>query len=78
MAYTTTTQGADGKPVVVMQMEVTEFEVTNLDAALFEIPEGLTVASNTRDLAKAVSDANEAQLASRVASSNAARRKSLA
>jgi hypothetical protein len=33
MAYTTTTQGADGKPVVVMQMEVTEFEVTNLDAA---------------------------------------------
>ena len=46
MAYTTTTQGADGKPVVVMQMEVTEFEVTNLDAALFEIPEGLTAASN--------------------------------
>ena len=71
MAYTTTTQGADGKPVVVMQMEVTEFEVTNLDAALFEIPEGLTVASSTRDLAKAVSDANEAQLASRAASSNA-------
>ena len=67
MAYTTTTQGADGKPVVVMQMEVTEFEVTNLDAALFEIPEGMTVASNTRDLAKAVSDANEAQLASRAA-----------
>ena len=75
MAYTTTTQGADGKPVVVMQMEVTEFEVTNLDAALFEIPEGLTVASNTHDLAKAVSDANEAQLASRVASSNAAPKK---
>ena len=72
MAYTTTTQGADGKPVVVMQMEVTEFEVTNLDAALFEIPEGLTVASNTRDLAKAVSDANEAQLASRATSSTAA------
>jgi hypothetical protein len=71
MAYTTTTQGADGKPVVVMQMEVTEFEVTNLDAALFEIPEGLTAASNTRDLAKAVSDANEAQLASRTASSTA-------
>ena len=71
MAYTTTTQGADGKPVVVMQMEVTEFEVTNLDAALFEVPDGLTVASSTRDLAKAVSDANEAQLASRAASSNA-------
>ena len=47
MSYTTTTQGADGKPVVVMQMEVTEFEVTNLNAALFEIPEGLTVASST-------------------------------
>ena len=75
MTYTTTTEGADGKPVVVMQMEVTEFEVTNLDAALFEIPEGLTVASNTRDLAKAVSDANEAQLASRAASSNAAPKK---
>ena len=27
-----------------MQMEVTEFEVTNLDAALFEIPEGMTAA----------------------------------
>jgi hypothetical protein len=58
-----------------MQMEVTEFEVTNLEAALFEIPEGLTVASSTRDLAKAVSDANEARLASRAASSTAPPRK---
>ena len=46
IAYTTTTPGADGKPVVVMQMEVTEFEVTNLDAALFEIPEGMTAVAS--------------------------------
>ena len=46
------TPGADGKPVVVMQMEVTEFEVTNLDAALFEIPEGMTAVTNGRELAK--------------------------
>ena len=65
MAYTTTTPGADGKPVVVMQMEVTEFEVTNLDAALFEIPEGMTAAATGRELAKAVSDANETKLAAR-------------
>ncbi len=65
IAYTTTTPGADGKPVVVMQMEVTEFEVTNLDAALFEIPEGMTAAATGRELAKAVSDANETKLAAR-------------
>jgi len=65
IAYTTTAPGADGKPVVVMQMEVTEFEVTNLDAALFEIPEGMTAAENGRALVKAVSDANEAKLAAR-------------
>ena len=65
IAYTTTTPGADGKPVIVMQMEVTEFEVTNLDAALFEIPEGMTAAANGRELAKAVSDANETKLAAR-------------
>jgi hypothetical protein len=71
VAYTTTVPGADGKPVVAMQMEVTEFEVTNLDAALFEIPEGMTAVASGRELAKAVSDANEAQLASRPASSGA-------
>jgi hypothetical protein len=65
MAYSTTTPGADGKPVIVVQMEVTEFEVTNLDAALFEIPEGMTAAANARELVKAVSDANEAKLAAR-------------
>lgn len=65
LAYTTTGPGPDGKPVVVMQMEVTEFEVTTLDAALFEIPEGMTAAANGRELAKAVSDANETKLATR-------------
>jgi hypothetical protein len=75
VAYTTTIPGADGKPVVVMQMEVTEFEVTNLDAALFEIPEGLTLAASGRDLAKAVSDANEVQLAARTPAQGAAAKK---
>jgi hypothetical protein len=57
--------------VIVVQMEVTEFEVTNLDAALFEIPEGMTAAANGRALMKAVSDANEAQLAARAPISGA-------
>jgi hypothetical protein len=65
IAYTTTVPGADGKPVVVMQMEVTTYEITNLDAALFEIPAGMTPATTGRELAKAVSDANEARLAAR-------------
>ena len=69
IAYTTTNPGPDGKPVVAVQMEVTEFEVTNLDAALFEIPEGLTAVASSRDLTKSISDANEAQLASRTPSS---------
>ena len=62
IGYSTTMPGADGKPVV-MQMEVTEYEVVSLDAALFEIPSGMTESPNGRDLAKAVSDANEAKLA---------------
>ena len=65
IAYTTTVPGEGGKQVVVMQMEVTEFEITNLDPSLFEIPQGLTAVSNGREMAKAVSDANEAQLAAR-------------
>ena len=65
IAYTTTAPGPDGKPVIVMQMEVKEFEVTNLDASLFEIPAGMTAVANGRDLAKAISDANEAKLAAR-------------
>jgi hypothetical protein len=53
----------DSKPVVVA-MEVTEFEVTSLDAALFEIPEGMTAAMNPQELSRAVSNADEAKLAS--------------
>jgi hypothetical protein len=44
-------------------MDVTEFEVLRLDAALFEIPAGMTQAANAQQLAKAISDANEARLA---------------
>jgi hypothetical protein len=62
IAYTTTVTGDDGKPVVAT-MEVSEFELTTLDAALFEIPAGLQAASNLRDLSKALSDANEMKLA---------------
>src|SRR5688572_25285639 len=61
IAYTTTLTGDDGKPII-SSMEVTEFEPTTLDAALFEIPQGLNAAMNIRDLSKALSDANEAKL----------------
>ena len=61
IAYTTTIVGEDGKPAVV-SMEVSELEVTTLDAALFEIPQGLNAASNIADLGKALSDASEAKL----------------
>jgi hypothetical protein len=62
IGYTTTVTGDDGKPIVAA-MEVTEFEPTTLDAALFEIPPGMNAALNVRDLAKALSDANEVKLA---------------
>jgi hypothetical protein len=62
IAYTTTVTGDDGKPVVA-SMEVIEFELTTLDAALFEIPPGLNAAMNLRELSKALSDANESKLA---------------
>src|SRR4030095_12229228 len=61
IAYTTTLTGDDGKPVV-STMEVTEFEATTLDPALFEIPGGLNAAMNIREMSKALSDANEAKL----------------
>jgi hypothetical protein len=66
ISYSTTfieVDSKDSKPVV-MAMEVTDFEVTKLDAALFEIPQGMTAALNPGELAKAVSNANEAKLAS--------------
>ena len=47
---------------MIATMEVTEFELTTLDAALFEIPPGLNAAMNVRELSKALSDANEAKL----------------
>jgi hypothetical protein len=71
IAYTTTMPGPENKPIVVMQMEVTEFEVTKLDASLFEIPSGMTAAATGRELAKAVSDANETRLAARAPISGA-------
>jgi hypothetical protein len=75
LSYSTSIPGADGKPVVVAQMEVTEFEITSLDASLFEIPSGLTEVTSGRDLAKAVSDANEAKLAAAPAAAAAPPRK---
>lgn len=62
IAYTTTITGEDGKPVVAT-MEITEFEQTTLDAALFEIPPGLNAAMNVREMSQALSNANEVKLA---------------
>jgi hypothetical protein len=70
VSYSTSIPGADGKPVV-MKMEVAEFEVTNLDASLFEIPSGMTEVTSGRDLAKSVSDANEVKLAAAPAAASA-------
>jgi hypothetical protein len=61
ISYSTTITGDDGKPNTVA-MEVTELEVTTLDAALFEVPAGLTEAGDVRALSRALSDANEATL----------------
>jgi len=61
IAYTTTVIGDDGKPLVA-KMEVSEFEMTTLDPALFEIPQGMNAAMNVRELSKALSDANEVKL----------------
>lgn len=61
IAYTTTIKGDDGKSVVT-SMEVTAFEMTTLDAALFEIPPGLNAAMNIGEMAKALSDMNETRL----------------
>jgi hypothetical protein len=62
IAYSTTITGDDGKPNVV-SMEITELEIANLDAALFDIPPGMNDAGNLQALTKAVSDADEAKLA---------------
>jgi hypothetical protein len=62
ISYTTTVLEQNGAPTVV-SMEVTAFEITTLDNALFEIPQGMTAAMNGQELSKAVSNANEAKLA---------------
>ena len=62
ITYTTTITGEDGTPMIA-KMEVTEFEQTTLDPALFEVPPGMNAAMNLRELSKALSDANEMQLA---------------
>jgi len=62
IGYTTTIRGEDGKSVVT-SMEVTNLELTTLDAALFEIPPGLNAAMNIGEMAKALSDMNETRLA---------------
>ena len=53
----------DAKPTQAA-MEITEFEVLRLDNALFDIPPGLAVATDTGGFSKAISDANESKLAS--------------
>lgn len=62
ISYSTSITGDDGKPNVVA-MEITEFELTTLDAALFEIPPGMNEAGNLKALSQAVSDVNETKLA---------------
>jgi hypothetical protein len=62
IGYSTTIVGDDGKPNVV-SMEITELEVTNLDATLFDVPSGMTEAGNLQALTKAISDADETKLA---------------
>ena len=62
IAYSTTITGEDGKSSVV-SMEITDLEITTLDAALFDIPPGMNDAGNLQALTKAVSDANETKLA---------------
>lgn len=59
--YKTTMTGDDGKPIT-SSMQISAFELTTLDPAMFEIPQGLNAAMNVRDLGKALSDANEMKL----------------
>jgi hypothetical protein len=66
MSYRTTFSRPDDKnstPMTVA-MEITGYEISKLDAELFDIPPGMTEAANAQQLAKAISDANEVKLAS--------------
>ncbi|HUQ89222.1 MAG TPA: hypothetical protein VM096_16805 [Vicinamibacterales bacterium] len=53
----------DAKPTEA-SMEIIEFDVLKLDKDLFDIPPGLAMAADASAFTKAVSDANEAKLAS--------------
>ena len=65
IAYTTTlTDGSTKDAPVVVSMEITDLDVAPLDAGLFDIPSGATQVATTREWSKAISDANEAKLAS--------------
>ena len=66
VAYSTTITGEDGKPNVV-SMEISELEISNLDASLFDIPPGFTEAGNIAALSKAISDASEVKLTQELA-----------
>jgi hypothetical protein len=70
VAYSTTITGDDGKPNVV-SMEITELEITTLDAALFDVPPGMSDAGNIQALTRAVSDANETKLSQELTTSAA-------
>ena len=68
ISYSTTMLGEDGKPNVV-SMEVSELEITTLDAALFDAPAGMTAMGDLQALTKSVSDANETKLAASLTAS---------
>ena len=55
--------------VRIVAMEITEFEITTLDAALFEPPPGMMEMGNLQALTRAVSDANESKLAASLSAS---------
>src|SRR5689334_12332576 len=57
-------------------MEITELEVTTLDASLFDIPPGMNDAGNLQGLTRAVSDANETKLAQELTAPTAVVQKS--
>ena len=56
ISYATTIMGEDGKPNVVA-MEISELEITNLDAALFDAPAGMMEMGSLQALTQSVSDA---------------------
>ncbi len=65
VSYRTTFTEPDAREAtpLVVAMDVTALDILKLDAALFEIPAGMTEAASPQQLASAISDANEARLA---------------